>query len=156
MQNSALFSTVKLPVIFILFSLICACNQSNQDTEDFASPQDEIRTVLYKQQEAWNNGDIAEFMKGYWKSPDLRFSGSSGLTKGWQATIDRYYKAYPDRSAMGKLKFEVMDFRLVSDNVALMNGKYTLYRSNDEPSGYFTLVWEKIDNQWLITADHTS
>ena len=38
-----------------------------------------IRVVLDAQEEAWNRGDIDAFLKGYWHSPDLTFSGSNGI-----------------------------------------------------------------------------
>ncbi|NNK90181.1 MAG: nuclear transport factor 2 family protein [Saprospiraceae bacterium] len=140
---------------FLIMSVL-GCHSETQNKSLKQTPQDQIRKVLYDQQDAWNRGDIATFMEGYWKSPELRFSGSSGLTKGWANTLERYEKAYPDKSSMGKLEFEIMDFRILTEGVALMNGKYTLHRDEDQPSGYFTLVWEKRNGQWLITADHTS
>ena len=50
----------------------------------------EIRTLLQKQTEAWNRGDVEGFMEGYWKSDSLMFIGKSGITYGWQKTLDNY------------------------------------------------------------------
>ena len=40
----------------------------------------EIRGVLAAQEAAWNRADVAAFMEGYEKSPELTFSGASGVT----------------------------------------------------------------------------
>ena len=156
MQKSILFSIGWAAILFLSFSLFTGCFSLEKNSKDLKATNNEIRSVLYKQQEAWNQGNIPLFMEGYWKSPELRFCGSSGLTKGWQATLERYTKSYPDKAAMGKLEFEIIDLRMIDAEVALMNGKFTLFRTEDQPSGYFTLVWEKIKGQWYITADHTS
>ena len=37
-----------------------------------------------------------------------------------------------------------------------MLGKWSLVRENDNPNGYFTLYWKKIEGKWVITIDHTS
>lgn len=116
----------------------------------------EIKAVLFDQQEAWNEGSLEKFMKGYWKSSDLAFIGSKGVTKGWDQTLNNYQKAYKDKAAMGKLSFDILDLRALGPQSCLMIGKYTLTRENDEPSGYFNLIWEKIGGQWFITTDHTS
>ena len=62
-----------------------------------------IREVLEYQQNCWNEGDLDCFMEGYWKSDNLVFIGSKGLTYGWQKTLDNYKKSYPTKEAMGKL-----------------------------------------------------
>ncbi len=108
------------------------------------------------QVEAWNQGDIEKFMMHYWPSESLQFIGTNGPTYGWRPTIERYKKAYPDKAAMGKLRFDIFDINRRSKKVITLLGKYTLERENDAPSGYFLLVWQKIKGQWLIVADHTN
>lgn len=115
-----------------------------------------ITKVLLDQQEAWNNGDIEQFMKGYWQTDLLSFVGKSGPTFSWSSTLSNYKKAYPDRAAMGRLHFDIIDIRTISEKTAYMIGKFTLTRKDDMPSGYFTLLWEKKEGKWVITSDHTS
>ena len=43
-----------------------------------------ISAVLKAQQAAWNRGDVDSFLVGYWQSPELTFSGSSGVSRGWE------------------------------------------------------------------------
>lgn len=115
-----------------------------------------VKTILLNQQADWNRGDIDAFMLAYWKSENLQFVGSSGVIYGWDATMARYKRNYPDLDAMGKLSFEILQTHKLSKKVILLTGKFTLERKNDRPSGYFTLSWRKIKGQWLIVADHTS
>ncbi len=120
--------------------------------------QDElqIKEVFSKTESAWNNADIDGFMEGYWKSERLTFIGRSGVTYGWEATRESYLKGYPDKTAMGKLKFTVLELLKIEDNSALMIGKFYLSRSIGDMHGHFTLVWKKIDGSWVIISDHSS
>lgn len=116
----------------------------------------DIRQVLSDQSVAWNNGDIEAFMEGYAKTDDLHFLGSSGLTKGWDATLARYHKGYPDRQTMGQLTFDLKEITLRTDEVCTVIGRYHLARSEmDDASGNFLIVLQKIEGDWKIIADST-
>jgi uncharacterized protein (TIGR02246 family) len=115
-----------------------------------------IRAVLDAQQAAWNRGDIAAFLTGYWHSPNLTFSGSNGIFRGWDAVVARYKKNYPDRSAMGTLDFSSLEFRFLGTDAALVLGHWHLKRQKDEIGGVFTLVFQRFPEGWRITHDHTS
>ena len=114
-----------------------------------------IMKVMNAQEQAWNDGNVADFMKGYWKSDSLMFVGKKGLKYGWKTTLYNYKKSYPDKAAMGKLEFEVIKLE-VNGSSAFMLGKWSLIREKDNPNGYFDLYWKKIDGKWVITIDHTS
>jgi len=119
------------------------------------SQEKEILAVMDMQEQAWSDGDVEAFMQGYWQSDSLMFVGKNGIKYGWQTTLDNYKKSYPDKAAMGKLEFEVLKLE-VNGDAAYMLGKWSLIRESDNPNGYFTLYWKKIDGDWLITIDHTS
>src|SRR5678816_2766695 len=72
-----------------------------------------IRNAMNEQLVAWNNGNIDAFMQTYWKSDSVLFV-SNPPTYGWQQTLDRYKKAYPDAAAMGKLSFDLLALRKLS------------------------------------------
>lgn len=122
------------------------------ESKDFQA----VRQVLAIQQDAWNRGDIDAFMEYYWKSPDLQFIGSNGVTYGWQNTLERYKKNYSSRDLMGTLTFDILKMNQRSKKVISVVGKFTLERKNDQPSGHFLLIFQKIKSKWLIVADHTS
>jgi uncharacterized protein (TIGR02246 family) len=119
----------------------------------------EIRGVLAAQEAAWNRADVAAFMEGYEKSPELTFSGASGVTRGWQNVLERYSKRYPGAEAMGKLQFSEIEVRLVGSEVALVLGRFHLTRAEaagGDASGRFSLVFRKTPAGWRIIHDHTS
>lgn len=138
--------TLVLVASFILFGLVQA--QSTAENE--------IRKVLSEQDIAWNNGDIEGFMQTYWKSDSLMFIGKSGITYGWQKTLDNYKKRYPDTAAMGKLHFELIEFKKLSESDYFVVGKWFLTRSIGNINGVFTLLLKKLNNRWVIIADHSS
>lgn len=115
-----------------------------------------IRKLLNTQDAAWNRGDLEVFMDGYWKNDSLMFIGKSGITYGWQQTLDNYKKGYPDTAAMGKLHFEYIEIKRLSANYFFVVGKWHLSRSIGDLNGAFTLLMRKIKGQWVIVKDHSS
>lgn len=115
-----------------------------------------ILAVMDGQEAAWNKGDLEGFMEGYWQSDSLRFIGKSGITYGWQPTLDNYRKGYPDRAAMGQLRFTILRVEGMGKGWAHVTGRWELQREQDMPNGYFTLVWRKLSGKWVIVADHSS
>jgi len=136
------------PIIFCLCFSVVSFSQTNDDTA--------IRNVMNAQVKAWNAGNIDEFMQTYWKSDSLLFVGSSGVTRGWQTTMEHYKQRYPDTVAMGKLDFDILQVKSLSSDCAFVLGKWHLTRSIGNIGGYFTLLLRKIKGQWFIIADHTS
>jgi len=134
-------------LLCILFSLVSFGQNNAIQT---------MKRLMKEQETAWNNGNLQAFMQPYWQSHSLLFVGKNGPTYGWNATLKRYEQSYPTKDAMGELKFEIVETRSLSKNCYLMLGKWTLIRKNDQPGGYFTLVWKKIGKQWVIVADHSS
>lgn len=125
---------------------------------NFAQTKDEaaIREVLSTQVSAWNAGNVGEFMQGYWQSDSLMFIGKSGITYGWQQTLENYKKNYPDKAAMGKLTFNLLQFKPLSPFYFFVVGKWHLQRSVGDLEGHFTLLFKKINGKWFIVADHSS
>ncbi|TRZ46257.1 YybH family protein [Robertkochia solimangrovi] len=141
--------------LFSLVLLFLTIGLSAQQTL-VESDKNAVLEVLQLQEDAWNKGDITEFMEGYWKSDSLAFVGSGGPVFGWKATKDRYFKSYPNTTAMGKLSFTVNRIQQVSPVVIQLIGEFHLTRTIGDLSGYFTLIWRKFGDQWVIISDHTS
>lgn len=132
---------------FLLLNLTCK-GQTNKQIELELSH-------LQTQQKAWNEGNIDDFMSSYWNNDSLKFIGSKGITYGWQKTLDNYKQSYPNKEAMGKLKFTILENSQVGENYIYIIGKWELEKEKPV-SGHFTLLWKKIKNKWVIIADHTS
>ena len=138
---------------FLFFTCIFLLSTSifSQTTDETA-----IRKLLHTQDAAWNSGNLEGFMKGYWKSDSLMFIGKSGITYGWQQTLDNYKKGYPDTAAMGKLNFEYIEIKRLSDEYYFVTGKWYLTRTIGNLNGTFTLLMRKIKGVWVIVKDHSS
>jgi uncharacterized protein (TIGR02246 family) len=118
--------------------------------------QGAIQEILDAQQRAWNQGNVDAFLEGYWHSPELTFSGSGGIARGWDGVRARYKKNYPDRAAMGQLDFSGVEFRFVGKDAALVLGHWHLSRGQGDLGGVFSLVWQRFPEGWRIIHDHTS
>ena len=132
----------------IIFSSLAGMAQSKDESS--------IRKILDGQVKAWNRGDIRTFMRGYWQSDSLLFIGKSGITYGWQPTLDNYKKRYPDTAAMGKLTFTLLELKPLASHYYFVVGKWHLERSIGNIEGHFSLLFKKIKDQWFIVADHSS
>src|SRR5271167_3526110 len=88
-----------LLLLFPAFSSPCTAKPPTQPSSD----ETQIRATLEDQTAAWNRGDIDGLMAGYWKSDETEFVSAEGVSRGWQALLERYKHSYPDRKAMGTL-----------------------------------------------------
>jgi beta-aspartyl-peptidase (threonine type) len=121
------------------------------------SPKDRasIEGVIATQQKDWNEGNVDAFLRGYWHSEELTFSGSQGISRGWDGVRERYNKSYPDRPSMGKLDFSSLEFRGLGPNAALVLGQWHLTREKGDVGGVFSLVFQRVPEGWKIIHDHT-
>lgn len=118
--------------------------------------QREVLNVLAAQVKAWNEGDIDGYMEGYARSDSLRFASGGQVTYGWTSTMERYKDRYSSKRKMGTLTFSDLDVTLISDDAALVFGRWNLERRHDKPWGLFTLLLRRTDDGWRIVHDHTS
>lgn len=144
-----MFNMKKLALLIIIFcSAIGYAQKAKNETKL-------VLDAMKVQETCWNNGDIPGFMKYYWNSDSLKFIGSKGITYGWQKTLDNYLKSYPNKEAMGILKFTIIEASQLSGNSIYVIGKWEL--TKEKPvGGHFTLLWKKIKGNWVIVSDHTS
>lgn len=125
------------------------CTAQTTESEDKAA----ISSVMKTQEKAWSNNDLEGFMQGYWKNDSLKFYGSSGLTKGWQQTLDNYKKGYPTKEDSGTLTFTIDDMTKIDEGSYWVMGQYYLKRSVGDANGVFLIIFKKIDGEWKIVAD---
>ena len=137
--------------LFVLLLLLVSVQLFAQSKDESA-----IRKLLAEQTDSWNRGDVVNFMNGYWENDSLMFIGKSGVTYGWANTLNNYKKGYPDTTAMGKLSFNILSVKTLSKKYYLVVGKWHLKRSIGDLSGHYTLLFEKINDNWVIIADHSS
>jgi uncharacterized protein (TIGR02246 family) len=160
-------SATRKSVIQLILLVLClsgttafCTDRAAAQTSDRSGDRQDILQVLQNQQVAWNKGDIDAFMTGYWHSPDLSFSGSSGVQRGWDRVLQHYKDRYADRAAMGQLDFSQLEFHFLGPDAALVLGRWHLARpqgtAGGDVGGVFSLVWQRFPAGWLIVHDHTS
>ncbi len=157
MYRSRFALSVRVTLIWILVLLPSfAFAQSRQ--EDPNQKADAIRKVMNAQVVAWNKGDIEGFMDGYWHSPNLEFYSGATVTKGWEATLQRYKQKYQSGgNEMGKLDFSDLEIHTNPSDTAWVTGKWHLkMKDGSDRGGLFTLIFRKTKDGWKISHDHTS
>ena len=138
-----------LPLIILTFFIIQHARAQSGDEQT-------IRKVLGDQVIAWNNGNIEEFMKGYWNNDSLMFIGKSGVTYGYHNTLMNYKQHYNNADAMGTLSFELIKVQRLSPEYYFIVGKWHLKRNIGDVGGHYNLLFRKIEGIWVIVADHSS
>ena len=124
---------------------------------DRSQAQSACQQTLDSQVTAWNSGNLEGFMAGYWNNEELTFCSGSTVTKGWQATTDRYRKRYQaDGKEMGKLQFDEVQIEVLSSEAVMVRGRWKLTLSDGNPEGLFTLIIRQFADGWKIVYDHTS
>jgi ketosteroid isomerase-like protein len=131
-------------------------HSNHQGVIDEQSIDRNLRSLLEAQAIAWNQGNIEDFMKGYWHSPQTVFVGSSGVQRGWETLLERYKRNYPGRAAMGQLTFSELEITPLGPDAAVILGHWHLKREKDAPGGVFTLIARRLPEGWRIIHDHTS
>ena len=116
----------------------------------------DLTALLEAQRDAWNRGNIEEFLVPYWNSDKLTFSSGGEVRRGFASTRARYLKTYPDRKAMGQLEFSDLETTLLGTDAVMVLGNWKLTREAGPLGGNFTLVLRRIDGEWKILHDHTS
>jgi len=140
-----------MKIIFLFLTIgLLACQNESENVPEI------INGIMHEEAEAWNKGDVEGFMKGYWQNDSLAFIGSRGLTFGYENVLNNYKKSYPSKAEMGTLHLNNELFRSLSHNSYWVAGQWKLYRETDTVGGYYTLVWRKIDGNWVIISDHSS
>ncbi|KJD36948.1 L-asparaginase [Tamlana sedimentorum] len=139
--------------ILLVFCLLTAFFSFSQTEED---DKKAINKVLKKQRLAWSKNDIEGFMEGYWKSDSLTFYGANGVVNGWEATLERYKRAYPTADHTGTLSFKINAINKIETNSYYVLGEFHLKREVGNADGFFMVVFKKINGEWKIIADTSS
>ncbi len=133
--------------------LLCFLLNISMFSQSYSEDKKAIKAVMKLQEKAWSHNDLEGFMLGYWRSDSLKFYGSSGLTKGWQQTLNNYKKGYPTKEHSGTLTFKINDISKIESNTYWVMGEYFLKRSVGDANGIFIIIFKKIQGEWKIVAD---
>ena len=120
---------------------------------------DAILAVLDDQKEAWNAGDVDEFMaRGYWHSDELVFVSGESEHRGYDAVLARYRARYTEGDAeMGALQFSELSITETGEDSATATGRWDLdFEHEADIGGGFTLELIHMPVGWRIVRDTTS
>lgn len=134
----------------------CMARDCALTTGEIAEIEAGVMAVLQRQQDAWNRGSIDEFLVGYLPTEELTFVSGGEVRRGFAETRERYHERYGMPDAMGRLSFSDLIARVLARDAAVVTGAWRLVRHDDAPRGRFTLLFRRIDGEWLIVLDHTS
>lgn len=139
------------PILKLLVLILCCTSLQAQNAEE-----KKVTEILLQTAADWSKGSIDDFMKAYWKNDSVTYVGKNGVTYGYNNILASYKKSFPDTSAMGKLSFDIIQVKQLSPDYCYVIGKYIVSRTAGKAEGHFTLLFKKIDGQWLIVSDHSS
>jgi ketosteroid isomerase-like protein len=57
---------------------------------------------------------------------------------------------------MGFLTFGIKEVRMIDKTHSFVLGAWHIKTEKDEQQGYFTLLFQKFENEWKIIVDHSS
>lgn len=140
-------------IFLFLIPFVVACTAQPEEKVDAKA---EILSIMQNQAEDWSRGDLDAFMLPYWNSDSLMFIGSRGVSYGWQNVLDNYREVYGGPEEMGQLVFDIKTVETLSENHAWVVGHWQLNRETDTLKGMYTLLWQYIEGEWKIVADHSS
>jgi beta-aspartyl-peptidase (threonine type) len=118
----------------------------------------DLRKMLDEQTAAWNRGDLQGFMQGYWHSPELTFFSGNTISRGWEATLERYRQKYKSGGAqMGQLKFSDEKIDMLSPDSAVVSARWHLAMPDGKKlEGLTTVICKRMKDGWKIVHDHSS
>lgn len=119
--------------------------------------RDEVAAMIRQQQDAWNAGDLAGFLKDYEMSDAITFYSDDTIAQGWVSLNDRYQRRYGGgRAVMGKLDFSDLHYDVLAPTAVMIRGRWTTSENTRPGTGLFTILVRKTEAGWKIVHDHTS
>lgn len=121
---------------------------------------EDIRTLLARSADAWNDGDLEGFLRPYLHSEEVSYVGGRGPVHGFDQLRQNYATSYwqggaPDR----KLGFRDIEVTRLGADYALAVGWYVLSdrgSGRETDRGIFSLVLRRTPDGWRILHDHSS
>src|SRR5260370_8260480 len=86
-------------MLFIPLILQLHSSSLGQAKDERHGDRGAISKILDARQKAWNQCDVDAFLEGYCHSPELTFSGSSGIARDCDRFLGLSKKNHPHRAA---------------------------------------------------------
>lgn len=137
-------------LILILIPFV-SCTQSRLEV---GRVQDEIRSVIDRQENAWNDHNIEGFMSDYWKSDEMTFQSGNNRLEGWEVLLNRYKTNYTGEK-MGKLTFSDIKIEVLTNDYAYVLGRWKVEQRDSVKEGLYTIILKRFPDGWKIIHDQS-
>jgi ketosteroid isomerase-like protein len=144
---------ISIASLIVIMALIIGCESPGGEFE--AAVQHEIGSAMREQVDSWNSGELAGFMKYYWRSDEMTFHGGKRRLQGWETLNSMYIETYSGEQR-GILEFSGLEINALSPESAYVLGDWKVELPDTVKQGKFTLIWRKMDRGWWIVHDHSS
>jgi ketosteroid isomerase-like protein len=144
---------LSITALILASALIIGCGQPGSDFE--VTVRAEIDSAMKEQVDSWNSGELAGFMKYYWRSEEMTFHGSKRRLQGWETLNSMYIETYSG-AQRGILEFSGLEINVLSAESAYVLGDWKVELPDTVKQGKFTLIWKRMDEGWRIVHDHSS
>ena len=144
---------ISIIVLIAITALLIGCEKAGVEYE--AAVREEIGSAMKEQVDSWNSGELAGFMKYYWRSDEMTFHGSKRRLQGWETLNSMYIETYSGEQR-GILEFSGLEINVISPRSAYVLGDWKVELPDTVKQGKFTLIWRKMDEGWRIVHDHSS
>jgi hypothetical protein len=144
--------------LLALIPLVLSLSGAKASAAENTAPE-KLQAVLDAQVVAWNGGDIAGFMAGYQRSPELIYIGNKTVVRGWQELFDSYRSRFkkPGGVEMGVLRLSEEHVIMMKNDAAVIWGTFDVSTSDGKRrGGLYTLVMRKLPEGWRTVYDRTS
>lgn len=115
-----------------------------------------IRAVFEFGSEAWNRGDIDQYLAVYWNSERTRWVTGGTVIRGKEAIAPAVKARFPSPDSMGTIHITRLEINILAEPHALVFGELLSTTGDITRELVFTAHLSKIEGEWLIVSDHTS
>lgn len=115
-----------------------------------------IRDRFSEATEAWNRGDLDTYLAGYWNSEATRWISGGMIVRGVEAIRARYKSLYDSPEKLGKLEVQDLEIDILTDDDALVVGRWSHTAEQRPRHGVFTVHMKKVRGEWVMATDHAS
>jgi ketosteroid isomerase-like protein len=145
-----------IAALMMIAALIIGCESEDRPGSGYETEvREEIGSAMKEQVDSWNSGELAGFMKYYWRSGEMTFHGGKRRLQGWETLNSMYIETYSGEQR-GILEFSGLEINVVTPELAYVLGDWKVELPDTVKQGKFTLIWKKMDEGWRIVHDHSS
>ena len=153
MRGATVRADPRWTILVTLGRLAARCRVPDSTVDD---PTPAISNMLSRSADAWNAGDLEQFISDYADHPSTTFMSGGGSQHG-RAWIRSYFAPrFAPGADRDSLRFENIEDRALGSDYAIATARFVLFvRESITASGPFTLVLHRMDGRWKIIHDHT-